>query len=93
MVRFGSFASFSTRSPDVCLSPVSGGIAHIPQPPLRANRRHRSFICSGQSELDRCRCPILAEGSSVKRKEGPSASRDDVADEMLRLLGDPRDEA
>src|SRR5262245_60768957 len=36
----GSIASISTRSPDVCLSPDSGGIADIPQPLLGARGGH-----------------------------------------------------
>jgi len=35
--RFGSVASFSAGWLDVCLSPDSGGIADIPQPPLGAD--------------------------------------------------------
>jgi hypothetical protein len=34
--RVGSKAAVATRSPDVCLSPDSGGKAHIAQPPLWA---------------------------------------------------------
>ena len=37
VVGCGSFASFSTRSPDVCLTPDSGAKAEIPGPALWAN--------------------------------------------------------
>ena len=36
IVTVGSFASFSTRSPDVCLPPDSGARTEIPGPPLWA---------------------------------------------------------
>ena len=39
-VTFRSVASFSIRPADVGLSPDSGGVADIPQPPLGAKRRN-----------------------------------------------------
>ena len=44
--RAGSFASFLPRTPDVRLSPDSGEIADIPQPPLGA--------MNGPRQLGRC---------------------------------------
>jgi hypothetical protein len=50
----GALAAVLVRSTDVCLSPDSGGIADIPQPPLGANnvgtaRLPNYFACAGKS--------------------------------------------
>jgi hypothetical protein len=51
--RWVSVASFLARSPNVCLSPDSGGIADIPQPLLGANSRPTTHSITSSAAMRR----------------------------------------
>jgi hypothetical protein len=62
----GSKAAVATCWPDVCLSPDSGGIADIPQPPLRGQERKRPYLLQTRHQ----RSPQGAAGGLRKWQSG-----------------------
>jgi hypothetical protein len=93
--RFGSKAAVGGRSPDVRLSPDSGGIADIPQPPLRAmcgrlrvgkKNLHLQRWSEQPCVRPACAVPMTA-GHNALRGSGPGQNL--AFDDAVALVGCP----
>jgi hypothetical protein len=86
--RVGSKADIELAPVDVRFTPtadICSAIVHVRFVP-------KADICT--AAINRQQMPmIFAKSSRGLTTAGPSASGDDVADETLRLLSDPHDEA
>ena len=76
-VRYGSGASFLACPGDVCLSPVSDGIADAAGSPVRANRRHRTYSITSSARAS------SDGGTNTKRLRGLEVDHQLKLDRLL----------